>query len=566
MPHQKSTMHLLLISLMKRIPCLALALTAVLSGEAMAGAFYNLTDYTSSLDERATLPASWESNPGTVGYSGSLDVHWLARLATNNESVIVSRANAIAQGAPANFSLQTAPDNCWGMTMNFGLVTLAQGANLTITVEADASSIKPGFALYAGWDTSAGASRHDVIFFAYNNPLGTSGLTALGDSLGATAGGSTSRTFSNLAAGNYEVFVTVGANNSASGAYKVTLTTTPAASVPGAPTAVSATAGDGQATVSWNAPASNGGAAISGYTVTSTPDAKTCTSTGVDTHCSVTGLTNGTSYTFTVTATNSAGNSPASDPSAGVTPTAAVSGGVSVIALSAAGADAPYLFGTGSLDHTFSAANDAWGKPESGTLGMAQKSGWGVVKLTKGVPVKITVNSGNADVHPGLSVWKRPGPGEYRYGPLERVKIGGVWVRRPSLVLADLLDFRFVPAAQYEQVRSNHVTGASGCGDGCALTVNGSPVSSGNVRMQFIRAAFDKDGASLPQPINGDPALRGLSGDGAGKVELSFTPNETTTYQFAVGGIFPSGTEAAAPGLMRNFAVQIESTGVMDLP
>jgi hypothetical protein len=84
--------------------------------------------------------------------------------------------------------------------------------------------------------------------------------------------------------------------------------------------------------------------------------------------------------------------------------------------------------------------------------------------------------------------------------------------------------------------------------------------------MQFIRAAFDKDGASLPQAINSDPALRGLSGDGAGKVEVSFTPNETTIYQFAVGGIFPSGTEAAAAGLMRNFAVQIESAGVMDLP
>ena len=550
---------------LKFAQCLVLALTALLSGEAMAGVFYNLQDYTSGLDARVTLPASWDTNPGTVGYAGSLDVHWLARLASNNESVTVSKANAIAQGAPANFSLLTAPDNCWGMTMNFGLVTLAQGANLTVTVEADGSSIKPGFALYRGWDTGAGASRHDTIFFSGDNPLGTTGLTALGDSLSATAGGSTSRTFSNLLAGNYEVFVTVGANDSASGGYKVTLTTTPVASVPGAPTAVSATAGDGQATVSWNAPVSNGGAAISGYTVTSAPGAKTCTSTALDTHCTVTGLTNGTPYTFTVTAANSAGNSPASDPSASVTPTGAVSGGVSVIALTA-GADAPFVFGSGQLSHTFSAANDAWGKPESGTLGMARKSGWGVVKLIKGVAVKLVVTTGNADVHPGISVWKRPGPSEYRYGPLERVKIGGVWIRQPSLVLADLLDFNFVPALQYEQVRSNHVTGASECGAGCELTVNGSPVSSGNIRMQFIKAGYDKDGAALPQPINGDPALKGLSGDGAGKVEVSFTPNETTTYQFAVGGIYPSGSEAAAPGLMRNFAVQIESAGVMDLP
>ena len=304
MPYRTSFLASVFSIRLKSAQCLVLALTALLTCEAMAGVFYNLQDYTSGLDERATLPASWDTNPGTVGYAGSLDVHWLARLASNNESVTVSKANAIAQGAPANFSLLTAPDNCWGMTMNFGLVTLAQGANLTVTVEADGSSIKPGFALYRGWDTGAGASRHDTIFFSGDNPLGTTGLTALGDSLGATAGGSTSRTFGNLTAGNYEVFVTVGANNSASGAYKVTLTTTPVASVPGAPTAVSATAGDGQATVSWNAPGSNGGAAISGYTVTSAPGAKTCTSTAVDTHCTVTGLTNGTPYTFTVTATS----------------------------------------------------------------------------------------------------------------------------------------------------------------------------------------------------------------------------------------------------------------------
>ncbi len=39
-----------------------------------------------------------------------------------------------------------------------------------------------------------------------------------------------------------------------------------AATVPGAPTGVSASPGDGQATVSWGAPASNGGSAITAYT------------------------------------------------------------------------------------------------------------------------------------------------------------------------------------------------------------------------------------------------------------------------------------------------------------
>ena len=82
-------------------------------------------------------------------------------------------------------------------------------------------------------------------------------------------------------------------------------------SVPGAPTGVTATPGETQATVTWQAPESNGGAAITGYTVTASPGSATCSTTGALT-CTVTGLTNGTSYTFTVKATNSVGAGSAS--------------------------------------------------------------------------------------------------------------------------------------------------------------------------------------------------------------------------------------------------------------
>lgn len=88
--------------------------------------------------------------------------------------------------------------------------------------------------------------------------------------------------------------------------------------IPNAPTDVEATADIAQATVRFTAPVSNGGSAIIGYTVTSSPDGKTAT--GTASPITITGLTNGTPYTFTVVATNSLGNSSPSLASAPVTP------------------------------------------------------------------------------------------------------------------------------------------------------------------------------------------------------------------------------------------------------
>jgi hypothetical protein len=87
--------------------------------------------------------------------------------------------------------------------------------------------------------------------------------------------------------------------------------------VPDVPTIGTATVSDGQASVSFTPSVSNGGADVT-YTVTSSPDG--LTGIGATSPITVTGLTNGTAYTFTVTATNTAGTSAASASSNSATP------------------------------------------------------------------------------------------------------------------------------------------------------------------------------------------------------------------------------------------------------
>jgi hypothetical protein len=91
---------------------------------------------------------------------------------------------------------------------------------------------------------------------------------------------------------------------------------------PGAPTIGTATGGNATASVTFTAPASAGGSPITSYTVTSSPGS--VTASGASSPITVTGLTNGTAYTFTVTATNAQGTGPASAASNSVTPAAPV--------------------------------------------------------------------------------------------------------------------------------------------------------------------------------------------------------------------------------------------------
>jgi hypothetical protein len=94
------------------------------------------------------------------------------------------------------------------------------------------------------------------------------------------------------------------------------------ATAPAAPTNVVGVAGDGSVTVSWAAPAQDGGRPITGYRVTASPGGQTCTWSAGPLSCTVAGLSNGTRYTFTVQASNVVGAGPPSAPSPPVVPRA----------------------------------------------------------------------------------------------------------------------------------------------------------------------------------------------------------------------------------------------------
>ena len=162
---------------------------------------------------------------------------------------------------------------------------------------------------------------------SYKVQQSTDAGTTWADSTTATVTGTTAMVtgLSNGQAYSFRVFATNSVGDSLA---SNTATATPSATLtkPGAPTGLTATAGDGQVELSWTA-GDDGGSAITAYTVEQSIDAaNTFTSSTVTingTEATVTGLTNGQNYIFRVSATNTQGTGPVSN-NVPATPTAPV--------------------------------------------------------------------------------------------------------------------------------------------------------------------------------------------------------------------------------------------------
>jgi hypothetical protein len=182
----------------------------------------------------------------------------------------------------------------------FGLVRALPDAPTALAVTPDDSSATVGFSPPA---YTSGEAVTSYTLTVTPGPIVLPDFTAGGQVAGLSNG--TQYTFS------------LTATTSAGTGPAATTTATPR-TVPGAPTGVTAVPAESQATVSFTPPAFNGGAPITGYTVTASPGGRTAS--GTQSPIVVTGLTNDQEYTFTVTATNEAGVGPPSAASDPVTP------------------------------------------------------------------------------------------------------------------------------------------------------------------------------------------------------------------------------------------------------
>ena len=138
-------------------------------------------------------------------------------------------------------------------------------------------------------------------------------------------------TIKNLTNGTTYFFKVTAVNKAGEGSASGAASATPAAAItnPGPPNGLTASPGNGQVTLSWAAPASNGGASISGYEIyrgtrpggeSSGPVNGTLVQA---TSYTLTGLTNGTTYYFTVAAVNKANRHGGTSGEASATPVSA---------------------------------------------------------------------------------------------------------------------------------------------------------------------------------------------------------------------------------------------------
>ena len=200
--------------------------------------------------------------------------------------------------------------NSIGSTSRSFNLTVEEAPAFTLSPSSLTKSVGASNSFYSISSTGGMISSYSISPEITNTP-GLSFSTSTGLISGIPTQASTARTY------------TITATNAIGSATRTfSLTVTPASrTAPGAPTIGTATAlSPTSASITFTAPASNGGATIETYTATSSPGSITgrVAQSGSGT-ITVSGLTSSRSYTFTVTASNSEGTSSASGATVSIT-------------------------------------------------------------------------------------------------------------------------------------------------------------------------------------------------------------------------------------------------------
>ena len=286
---------------------------------------------TSASGTPGLVPGAPTSLAGTIG-STSVALSWTAP-ADNGGSAITNYTVEYTPsgGSAATVTATSSPYTLTGLT-NGTTYSIRVAANNAIGRGAYTSAISRVPATTPGTPTglaATGGNASGRLDLSWTAPsTGGSAITSYTVEY-TPAGGSaqtvstgTSETSYNLGGltngTSYSVRVQA-VNAIGAGSYSGTASGVPA-TVPEAPTSLAGTAGNASATLSWTAPADNGGSAITSYTVEYTPSGGSAsTATATSSPYTLTGLTNGTTYSIRVAANNSIGRGAYSSPTT-VTP------------------------------------------------------------------------------------------------------------------------------------------------------------------------------------------------------------------------------------------------------
>jgi M6 family metalloprotease-like protein/uncharacterized repeat protein (TIGR02543 family) len=347
----------------------------------------NFTTYTTNFTLSGTITYNGSALPGvSVSCPGAATTP-----VTTNGSGYYSCTVAVGDGAtytltPSSPYYTFTPANkaytsgIYGnQTQNFASTALPV---TTTALNASVNPATPGQSITLTATVSGSSPTGSVTF--------NDGSTAVCSTVSLSAGQALCAT-SSLSMGSHSITAVYSGDGSNAGSTSNTLTQIIAA-VPGAPTSVTATAGLGFATISFIAPTNNG-ATISTYTATSSPDA--ITGSAASAPITVNGLTNGTPYTFTVTATNVQGIGATSAISNSVTPSASVPGAPTIGTATGGNASASVSFSAPASDGGAAITGYTVTSNPGGFTGTGASSPITVSGLTNGLSYTFTVTAAN---------------------------------------------------------------------------------------------------------------------------------------------------------------------------